>query len=153
MYAGNCVCLMFTHISTDFYFNDHVTDKISLFSCCCRCYCCCCCCCCRVSYGQFNQFSVQNNWSEQVWPCSRHQKMCHPCGVTPLTPDYTVNQPFYGTLSMTKYADKWLKFLTSKVSSICILSLRKCTQNKALLHKCAEFREIYCKFVALEKEM
>ena len=27
MYAGNCVCLMFTHISTDFYFNDKATDK------------------------------------------------------------------------------------------------------------------------------
>jgi hypothetical protein len=32
---------------------------------------------------------------------------------------------------MTKYADKWLQFLTSKMSSVCILSLRKCIQNKA----------------------
>ena len=152
MYAENCVCLMITHISTDFYFNDQIRDKVSLFSCCCRCYCCCCCC--RVSYDQFNQFSDQNDWIKQekvtgygisrlpVWPSSLQQKKCHPFGVTPPTPGHKINQPFHGTLSMTKYADKWLQFLTSKVPCIYILSLRKCTQNKALLHKCAEVRKI-----------
>jgi hypothetical protein len=50
-------------------------------------------------------------------------------GVTPLTPCHTINQTLYRTISMTKYADKWLQFLTPTVSVIRILGLRKRTQN------------------------
>jgi len=45
---------MFTYISTNFYFNDLVTEKISPFCFCCSCY--------RFSCGQFNEFGDQNNW-------------------------------------------------------------------------------------------
>ena len=43
---------------------------------------------------------------------------------------------------MTNYIDMGLQFPTSNVSRICIVILRTCTQNKALLHKCAESRKI-----------
>ena len=111
---------MFTYISTNFYFNDLVTEKISPFCFCCFCY--------RFSCGQFNEFGDQNYWIEQekvpgydigrlqVWPSCRHQKKCHPYGVSPPTSGHTITQPCYRTISMTKYCDEWLQFLASKVS-------------------------------------
>jgi len=131
--------LCYPYIYSNFYFNVQVTAKISLFCC----FCCsgCFCFCYRFSYGQINQFRDQNDWNEQVWPRSRLQKKCHPFRVSPVTPSHTITEPFYGTISMTKYAEKLLQFLTPKVSSICIWNLRKCKHKKALLHRCAEFRK------------